>query len=308
MPFFSVIIPLYNKESFIGNTLKSLLNQTFTDFEVLVINDGSTDNGEKITKSFNDVRIRHFSQENKGVSIARNLGIENAVANYICFLDADDMWHIDFLEVIYSYILKFPEHKVFASAIEIETSKKVFKPEYSIPKDNDFAIVDYFEGSVKESALWTSSSVFEKSVFEKAGVFDPAIKISEDTDLWIRIGLQFPVVFIWKVLSRYVYDGSSVSRDSGYFFQDEMFEKYASAEKENRALKKFLDLNRFSAAIKSKLIGQKAAFEKYNQSIDQENLIFKKRFLLKLPAFILKFLVVFKTFKANIGLGNSVFK
>ena len=308
MPFFSVVIPIYNKQFFIENTLKSLLDQDFRDFEVIIINDGSTDESEKIVLGFDDPRIRYFSQINQGVALARNHGFEKATARYIAFLDADDFWHPDFLEVMHQYILRLPDQKVFASAIEIGTSKTIFEPGYSIKKTGDYAIVDYFEASVKESVIWTSSAVFERSVFEQAGTFDPKIKISEDTDLWIRIGLLFPVVFIWKVLARYVYDESSISRSADYLFRDESFTKYENEEKQHPKLKKFLDLNRFSAAIKSKLIGDNRTFFKYKQAIDPQNLNIRKRILLELPAFMLQFLIRIKTFLANIGLGNAVFK
>lgn len=308
MPFFSVVIPLYNKQFFIENTLKSLLDQDFRDFEVIIINDGSTDESEKIVLGFDDPRIRYFTQINQGVALARNHGIEKATARYIAFLDADDFWHPDFLEVMQQYILRLPNQKVFASAIEIGTSKTIFEPGYSIKKTGDYAIVDYFEASVKESVIWTSSAVFERSVFEQAGTFDPKIKISEDTDLWIRIGLLFPVVFIWKVLARYVYDESSISRSADYLFKDESFIKYENEEKQHPKLKKFLDLNRFSAAIKSKLIGDNRTFFKYKKAIDPQNLNIRKRILLELPAFMLQLLIRIKTFLANIGLGNAVFK
>jgi len=308
MPFFSVIIPLYNKGNFIANTLKSVLAQSFPDFEVLVINDGSTDDSFEIAQDFNDQRIRHFSQENKGVSAARNLGIENASASYVCFIDADDIWHDDFLETVQQYIQKFPEQKVFASAIEVETSKKVFRPEYSIPKNKSFAIVDYFEGSLKESAICTSAVVIEKSVFNESGVFDKDLRVLEDIDLWIRIGLNFKILFIWKVLARYVYDEKSLSRNDSNYFQKGIYDRYVFEETQNYNLKKFLDLNRFSSAIKSKLIGDKPAFEKYYKSIDLQNLSAKKRLLLRLPALLLRLLVKLKTVLANIGLENSVFK
>ena len=78
MSFFSIIIPLYNKEKFIENTLKSVLNQTFTDYEILIVNDGSTDNSLGKVLQFNDSRIKHFNKENGGVSTARNYGIKKA--------------------------------------------------------------------------------------------------------------------------------------------------------------------------------------------------------------------------------------
>src|SRR3970040_1764287 len=101
MPFFSVIIPVFNKEKFIEVTLKSVLNQTFIDFEILIINDGSTDNSAQLIKGFDDPRIRYYYKENSGVSSARNDGIEKTQSNYISFIDADDYWYPDFLEEMY---------------------------------------------------------------------------------------------------------------------------------------------------------------------------------------------------------------
>ena len=308
MPLFSVIIPLYNKADFIENTLKSVLQQSFVDFELIVINDGSTDESETKVLHFNDVRIRYFSKENEGVSIARNFGIEKATSKYITFLDADDYWYPDFLVTMHNTILLFETQKVFAAAKEIETSKKIAPSKYSIPKSNDSQILNYFDASHKESIIWTSCAVFHKSVFEKVGVFDPQIKIGEDTDLWIRVGLVFPVVFNPKVLARYTYDEKSVSRNDYYIFEERSFLKFEAAEKENLPLKKFLDLNRFSVAIKYKLLGNSVQFKKYNHQIGGENLTLKKRILLRLPSFALRNLIAFKQFLFNRGLGDSVFR
>ena len=87
---FSVVIPLYNKEHYIGKTLKSVLNQTFQDFEIIVVNDGSTDHSLDAARSIKSDRVQIISQENAGVAVARNTGIEHASAEYIAFLDADD--------------------------------------------------------------------------------------------------------------------------------------------------------------------------------------------------------------------------
>lgn len=308
MPFFSVIIPVYNKEKFVAKTLKSVLAQTFTDFEIVIVNDGSTDTSEAIIFSIKDPRIRYFSKSNEGVSVARNFGIEKASADYICFLDADDYWHPEFLQTLHTYIEKLPNEKVFAMAYEIETDKSVFPAQYSIPKTNDFEIVDYFEASKEASVLWTSSAAFHKVVFTKAGNFDHSIKSGQDIDLWIRIGLIYPVVFIPKVQSRYVYDFESLSRNSKYLNRKIDFSKFSAEEKANENLKYFLDLNRFSLAIKSKLIDDKVSFREYYKGIDISKLPLKKRVLLNLPGFMLKILISVKLKLANIGLGNSVFR
>lgn len=307
-PFFSIIIPLYNKENFIENTLKSVLNQSFIDFEVIIVNDGSTDASKEKVNQFNDSRIKYFSKSNEGISIARNYGIQKSQADYICFLDADDYWYPNFLQTIKVTINDFPDQKVFATAIEIETTKRVFPAHYSIKKKGICQVVNYFEASSKTSVIWTSSAAFHKNVFEKSGVFDENIKVTEDTDLWIRVGMDFPVVFIWKILARYVFDEKSISREQKYIFEGSSFLKYAILEKENIELKKFLDLNRFSVAIRCKIVDDSINFNKVCSEIDLKSLIFRKRILLYLPAFIIKALIKFKLFLVQIGIGNSVFK
>lgn len=303
MPYFSIVIPVFNKEKFVEKTLKSVLVQTFTDFEIIMVNDGSTDESEAKILEFNDVRIQYYSKKNEGVAVARNFGIEKSISDYICFLDADDLWKPNFLETMHHFTSNLPEQKVFASAIEIETKNKCIKAKYSIPKKSDFEIVDFFQASQKECVLWTSSVCIHKSVFEKVGTFDTKIKHGEDTELWIRIGLQFPVVFIDKILARYVYDSESVSRNSNYYFEPYTFEKYSLEEKENVALKKYMDLNRFSAVIKSKLTGDSETSQKIYSEIDLKNLSSKKRILLQLPPIVLKLLIGLQQL-----LGNSVFR
>lgn len=303
MPYFSIVIPVYNKENFVVKTIESVLDQTFTDYEIIIINDGSTDHSETKISTFKDNRIKYYSKKNEGVALARNFGIEKATADYICFLDADDYWYPAFLEMMHRFTSELPEQKVFAAAIEIETKNKTIPAYYSITPTSDFEIVNFFNTSQKECVLWTSSVCIHKSVFEKVGDFDTKIKHGEDTELWIRIGLQFPIVFIRKILARYVYDDKSISRNSNYYFEQYTFDKYSLEEKQNPALNKYMDLNRFSAVIKCKLHGDwKTAQEIYSE-IDLKNLSYKKRILLELPPIILKPLIRLQHF-----LGKSVFR
>jgi len=309
MAFFSIIIPLYNKENFIEKTMRSILDQTFQDFEIIVVNDGSTDKSEEKVLQFKDSRICYFAKPNEGASTARNFGIEKANTDFITFLDADDFWYPTFLETMYDLISKMPNQKVFSGAIEIETSKKIIPAEYSIPKSNNaFEVVNYFKASRKETIICTSCAVFHQSVFEEIGNFDTKIKSGQDTDLWIRIGLVYSVVFSPKILARYVFDVNSLSKNKKWIKKKMDFSKFESAEKTNPDLKKFLDLNRFSLAVKSKLAEERELFYKYSNPIDLAELGFKKRLLLRLPAFALNVLISFKTFLANIGIGSSVFK
>jgi len=308
MPFFSIIIPLYNKEKFIENTLKSVLNQTFTDYEILIVNDGSTDSSHEKVQQFKDSRIRYFSKENGGVSTARNYGIKEAKSDFIAFIDADDYWYPDFLKEMYQTINLFPNQKVFSAATEIETSRKIIKAQYSIQRTGRYKIVNFFDASHREPVLWTSSVVINITVFEDVGRFDDELKIAEDTDLWIRIGLKYSIVFIWKILTRYCYDKNSISRDTNYFLQKRTYLKHYEEEKINIALKKYLDLNRFSEAIKHKITNNEVEFKSTKSNIDLKLIIFRKRLLLTFPGIILKSLIFIKNRLADIGLSKSIFK
>ena len=106
---YSVVIPLYNKEHYIASTLRSVLAQTYPDYEVIVVDDGSTDNSLQTCKTVQSDKIQIVQQANQGVSAARNKGIELAAGEYICFLDADDAWHPDYLQNIETIVQKYPQ-------------------------------------------------------------------------------------------------------------------------------------------------------------------------------------------------------
>src|SRR5690606_15574762 len=120
---FSVIIPLYNKELSVTETLRSVLNQTFTDFEIVIVNDGSTDNSLEIVSKIKDPRITLVNKENGGVSSARNRGIQVAKRDWIVFLDGDDIWFPNHLETLAEMIGRFSLDKVFCTAY-IKSGKK----------------------------------------------------------------------------------------------------------------------------------------------------------------------------------------
>lgn len=308
MPLISVIIPLYNKEKFIAQTLKSVLSQTFSDFEVLIIDDGSTDKSVAIAKEFADERIIFLSKENQGVSATRNLGIEKSSGKFIVFLDADDVWKNDFLEIIVSLIRNYPEQKVFSTAIEIEIGNKIFPAEYSIPKNKNVQIVNYFEASLLQSAIFASGTVFEKSVFEKAGNFDISLQTEEDIDLWIRIGLKLPVVFSWKIGVKYSQDENGLSKGLKNISSKTDFSNYSELAKTNQKLQKFLDINRFSFALRSKILGENESFQKFKNQINLKNLNSKQRFLLSLPSYLLRKLFALKNFLQSKNIRFSAFK
>jgi glycosyltransferase involved in cell wall biosynthesis len=308
MPFFSVIIPVYNKEKFIHKTLQSVLDQTHSDYELIIINDGSTDNSEKVIASFKDSRISCFSQKNAGVANARNAGLSRAKGEFICFLDADDYWYPTFLESIFYYIKQHPSEKVFCTAIEIEFQNSILKAAYSFKKTGDFERLNYFDASQKETILTSSSVTIHKDAINEIGVFDEKLAITEDTDYWIRLGLKYEIIFIHKILARYCYDSESLSRGNDTIFSDYFFSKYYQLENQNKNLKQFMDLNRFSTVIKYKLNKNKVKARKLQEQIDLHNLSFKRKILIHLPRAVLQLLLQIKLKLATIGLGSSVFK
>jgi glycosyltransferase involved in cell wall biosynthesis len=305
MPYFSIIIPVYNKIQFIEKTISSVLSQSFSDFELIIINDGSTDGSENVIASSIDSRIKIFSQQNQGVSAARNLGISKASADLITFLDADDIWNADFLQEMHQLIHDHPNEKVFSAAIETESAGKIIPAKYSIDASKGIQVVDYFDASLRETIICTSCAVFHINVFKTAGVFDEKLKSGEDTDLWIRIGLKYNVVFNQKILARYVYSENSLSKIT---VSNIDMDKYTDAARQNKNLKTFLDLNRFSLAIKAKMAGDNVRFQQFVNKIDTNQISLKKQILLKLPAKMLRKLISIQKTLIKQGIASGTFK
>ena len=297
-PIFSIIIPLFNKEKEIQQTLESVLKQTFHDFEVIIINDGSTDKSEQIVKSFSDERILLISTDNKGVSQARNFGINYANGEIIAFIDADDYWFPNHLEKLFELHQKFPEAGLLATNYEFYFAENtIVKPTFDdIPIENWSGIVtDFFKSSMTYRLAWTSAVAVPKAILDKIGCFDETITLGagEDTDLWIRIAVDYPVAFSTEISARY-----NMTAQNKISFSDTTkrnfarLDKFYQQEKENLSLKKFLDLYRVVYALKHKLAGDEKNFAFYYSAIAMENCPLKNKILLKMPAFVLKRLFV----------------
>ena len=144
----SVVIPLYNKEKQIANTLQTVLKQTFQDFEIVIVNDGSTDNSVAEVEKVQDSRIRVIHQQNAGVASARNKGIEESKYDLVAFLDADDEWKPEYLETQYKLYLKYPECSVYVVNYEFRDSKGKITPSIinKLPFTEDDGILsNYFK-------------------------------------------------------------------------------------------------------------------------------------------------------------------
>lgn len=197
MPFFSIVIPLYNKGPWIGDTLNSVLNQSFQDFELVVVDNGSTDNGASVVRSFADSRIRLIQQENKGVSHARNVGIQAAQAVNIAFLDADDLWGPNFLEQIHTLLELFPDASAYGCQYAFKKGETIFPPHHPLLSPKKLQLIsNYFEQVTIGDMLLTASSVcIPKNMLTRVGLFPEGERIGEDQDLWARLALAGPIAF-----------------------------------------------------------------------------------------------------------------
>lgn len=215
MPQFSVIIPLYNKAPYVQKTVGSVLAQTFGDYELIIIDNGSTDGSSEIVAGFTDPRIRIVRLEkNVGVSNARNKGVELSTAPYITFLDADDWWEPTFLEEMSRLIARHPDAGIYGTNYWIvKNGKKRIAP---IGVEETFieGEINYCQVYAKTLCMpLTSITVaMPRAVFDETGGFKPHLKLGEDFDLWIRIALKHKVVLLNKPLSNYNQDVDTTYR------------------------------------------------------------------------------------------------
>lgn len=188
MPLVSVVVPVYNGESTIEDTVKSVLNQTFLDFELIIINDGSADSTLDVIAKFKDSRVKIFTYTNSGLSASRNRGIDHALSEYISFLDADDLWTADKLEAQVNALREHPEAAVAYSWTDFIDERgnplgigiHYTANGYVFPKLLEF----FFIGS-------GSNALIRKQVFEEVGRFDETLTSAEDLDMFLRLASQY---------------------------------------------------------------------------------------------------------------------
>jgi len=275
------------------------LNQKFSNFEIIVVNDGSTDNSLRIIEGHTDKRIRIVNQKNAGVSTARNNGGQIARGCFLVFLDADDIWLENHLSELKRAINSYPEHSVFCNNYLIEYSKNKFKSiKFSYLKlvpNAIYKITNYFKNSLNGDIAWTSAVCIKREVFLK-NPFDPEIKSVQDTDLWFRLSRNYEFIFNntqTSIYKKYI-DQYSLSKCNDIDNKVRFINKSKSFEIEDQYLKSYLDQNRFSIALEYKLIGQKGKFTKLKKDLDLKNLSLKRAIILNLPSAFLKFLIRFK--------------
>ncbi len=210
MPKVSVIIPAYNAMAYLPESVESVLRQTFTDFEVLLINDGSLDQIIEWAGQITDPRVKLISQKNQGVSEARNTGIAHAQGEYLAFLDADDLWEPTKLEKQVRCLEK-------NSAVGLVHTWVVLADEQG--KSTNKVCISQAEGDVwkqiAEESLLTcgSTPMIRRCCFEKIGGFDQNLHIAEDWDMWIRIASRYSFAVVKEPLVRYRQHSNNASKN-----------------------------------------------------------------------------------------------
>ena len=196
-PFFSVIIPAYNRAPFLKKAVLSVLSQTYSDFELIIVDDGSTDGTEKFISSVSDTRLRYFKQDNHGVSHARNRGIDASLGDFVAFLDSDDLWTTKKLKKTAEHISLFPEISIFHTeetwlrrGEKLGQKKKHAKPSGWV-----------FKSALPLCCIGMSTSVVKKDIFSAIGNFDETFEACEDYDLWLRAVNIFEIKLIPEALT-----------------------------------------------------------------------------------------------------------
>lgn len=196
IPLVSVILPTYNCANFLTDSITSVLSQTYSSYEIIVVDDGSTDNTKEVLNPFMQ-RIKYICHhQNKGAPGARNTGIQSAQGKYIAFLDADDIWLPEKLHISIEYFNKYPDiGMVYSGYVNIDENGYLLNrnPRKQLPSGNIF--IQLFS---EQNFIITPSVVVSKEVFKTTGLFDEQFFHCDDWDMWLRIAFHFKVIGINK--------------------------------------------------------------------------------------------------------------
>jgi glycosyltransferase involved in cell wall biosynthesis len=215
-PHFSVIIPLYNDTGTIARAVRSVLHQTVQDVEIIVVNDGSEDDGPSIVETIKDPRIRLLHQKNLGVSVARNRGIRESRSPLIAFLDADDAWLPGFLEKIQELVDGFPECGLYATRYfyQSPSGRKKAAAIHGVPEDFEGILTDYFNIAARSNPpVCASAACARKDALHRTGGFVEDVALGEDLLAWAKLATDSTVAYSMEPLAIYYTDIEATCRD-----------------------------------------------------------------------------------------------
>lgn len=300
--YFSVVIPLYNKQNSIVATLQSVLAQTYQNFEIVVVDDGSTDYSAQVVGDFiNSLPFRDgqgiglVRKANGGVCSARNRGIQEAKCDYIALLDGDDLWDEHYLEEQVKLIQDFPEAKMWGVNYADIVDGKIYPYQQGMGEDFRGYVEDYF-GTSHADLFCSSSVVLTKEIAQAVGMQDERMAYSEDLDFWYRIILHTKVVYCDKVLAYYNKDAENRAEQNFHAHFDikrrmeYYIDKYLPYFAENPSFARYISLRTAWLILQEGYyFGDKydrEATDKIIKYLAYEHMPYKYRLIFRTPRFI----------------------
>jgi glycosyltransferase involved in cell wall biosynthesis len=265
MPKVTVLMPVYNGGNYLTEAIDSVLNQTFTDFELLIVNDGSTDRTQTIIDSYTDTRIKCLQQTNQGVAQSLNNGLSAAIGSYIWRHDADDISLPEQLQTQLQFLETFPNFTLVSTQIALMSNHGKIAFGYKQPKDDYFKGKPYVKVERSQfnpySPITHATVLVKKEVFDAVGVYRTEFKTSEDTDLWLRILERFNCavlnycpyfVRLNPTSATQVYKKTNTFyRDLAYQFADERAAKGTDILQRGEAMPKPIEEQRTDSLMKA---------------------------------------------------------
>ncbi len=232
-PFFSIIIPAYNRGKLLKIALNSVFAQTFSDYEVIIVDDGSTDGTKEIVSAAKRKNLSYVYQENQGPAAARNRGLKAARGRFVCFLDSDDRFCREKLKITRGYIKRYPQYKIFHSE-EVWYRNGRLLPQKKYHQKPQGAC---FPRALKLCCLSISTAAIQKRLFDRVGNFDVNLPAGEDYDFWLRATCRYPVLLIPEYLT--IKEGGHADQQSKKYPAMDKFRIYALKKLlESKALNK----------------------------------------------------------------------
>lgn len=293
----SIVIPLYNKADYLFETLQSIRVPADLTYEILVVDDASTDASLTVAQQFHDPHLRLIQHAtNQGLSAARNTGIAAAKYDYIAFLDADDTWHADFLPTIISLINQYPQAGLWATAYwESYEGDRLRATAKNLHAQQSVYLPNAFDAQRFQPLYCFSSVVVHQKVFKEVGGFDPAIQFAEDVDFNLRALAAF---------------GLAYSPHEACYYRTQLpgqitytnlahkgipnFDKYEPKAQHIDGMKAYIDANRYFIGLLLKKEGEITRANQLWQPILSSHLTWKMRVMMQAPNAVIRLVQAFK--------------
>lgn len=306
---FSVVIPVFNKEKYIKETILSVFNQTYDNYEIIIINDASTDNSLKIIEEvISDKAVIINNKNNLGLSASRNIGFEASSCKYIAFLDGDDVWDKNFLKEINELIINFPKESIFGTYYKENYNGKILYPKINIKEKllgTKFVVKNFFEANLRRLIITQSCLVFKKNIFDTVGLYNPEITFAEDIDFYIRCFQNFNLAYSYQTYHmqrKMVHKSISNSKTDNLNYP--LLDKYLGVSDE---LNRFINFYNYCFCRRKKNEGSKKSMIYYRNKIRFRWIGFLKTIVLFLPEFLYTTLLKFKRYLLKKGINISTY-